>query len=1610
MTSDTPAPSRTRLRKGLFCFLFFCLCCCTLLVLTLSTETGFQFILRTADNLSGPAFSVQEIEGRLFSRWRLGKVKVHIDQKVDLALDELVFAWSPLALVEKKLVLHQLVAQGLDLRLKGADKEDKEKERDGPVTLPTITLPLAIELEELLVRDGQIFFSETGKPLIINEVILQATTQESQARNREQEKAAQQGSLVNIQRIKVDLRDYGIDLQGKIGFHDAWPMNLKGSWQVADPGINDLDGTLDAQGNLDELNLLLTLTAPAEVTLEGKLTDILNDLKWQAAAKTGHLHLRDIKVDVPVDGNLRIIEASGTTGSYQGTLAADIHYQGYPPVQAEAKVIAADYTGLAIDYLSIRHQESILTTRGKMQWKGGFSWQAELEAKALDPSLVAEKWPGTIHGLIQSHGQLGASGTALEVNIDALNGELVGFPLKGSGGMALDQQGVKFENLQLQAGSAEAQIDGRIAKDNTLDLKVQAGSDDLSLFFPEYAGKIHLQGTATGQQENPGIDLVLEGSGLKFAGYTLNKVQADLAADLIMGNQQRQDNQMKVKKMRLLLDQDMSLDVSGQVGWGEEIAWQAEVRGEQLNPGFFLPEWSGNIQTKIRSQGRKNKEKLVAQVELDELSGALRGFPLAGKGQITLDGKKIDIKELHLQSGSTQVAINGQADEQQIQVTVLAGSEDLSSLLPDLKGGVEAKIEAQGKPTEPAIRLSLTGENINFQEYSLEHLQGNVQTTLNLEKGKQAAQMDEFRLVVNKKSSLAATGTVGWGDEISWQVDLDGKQFDPSLIAPEWPGDINAKIATQGQKKGEKMTVAVNIKELMGTLRDLPLSGNGTAELKNKAFQVDGLHLGLGSGQVWVDGSVDPAQQLDITFKAQSADIADLLPGAQGNFQLKGALHGKAQQPNLNLTMKAGDIKYAEYQLKKLNSDIAADLREQGKITAHLDGEGFRLKEEEMSTLSLDIQGTTEDHRLKLALTGTPGTAQLVAKGGLQGQQKVWTGQLTQLGLEHGQFGAWKIAGPAALRLSGQEARLADFSLHHQKMNIALNGAWKKEGGWQVKGAVNNFNLKLLQDWQLPAPDLQGIAQLKLTAQGRGAVPEQAKISFKLPRLSLATEVFEDDKEDPVTKIWRWTENSLEAQLKDGRARLQARTQFQSDSQKSNLKKQRDSIATLEVVVENCTDFSKPENMPLRGQLDLDLKDLSPLAHLTHEAVQGTGEFGGRVLLSGTARKPAVNGKLALRKGGAKENEKEGEIFLPVAGIGLKDIQIAFAGDKRSNTVKAECASGQGKIQLSGVARQDASQHWIADLTVTGENFQAADLPEYRAVISPDLRLHYASTDTRLSGTVTLNKAEIAPTGFSGAISSSADVVIIDDEQPVKGTSPMYLDLKLVMGEEVMVNTFGLKGFLDGNLQIKAKPGRPLIALGTLDLRDGTFDFEGNILELSQSRVFYQGGPIGDPGLDIQASREIDKMELGLHLTGSVGKMDMQLFSDTAMDESEILSYLLTGQDISKSGEENSALSPTEATLGKVGGGVLLKTVDPLKTLDMEGLVDLSIGGGEDASDVSLVMGKEIYKDLYISYGKDLTGDGGTFKARYDLLYGFSVETATNANSNGADLLWSWEH
>ena len=1341
-----PEPRRSLLR-GTLRRLVCCACALLLfisggLAFLICTESGLQLIVRAADHVAGPYFSAEQAQGRLIDQWRLSNVRIQVKDEVDISVKSFEFRWQPLAmLTQRELHLHRLAARGLVVRIVDSDDKKRERHKRKRIVLPEIHLPLGLRIDELHVTESKIVAADGEDALVIHEAFAQAVAQDDHA---------------EVLRLHVETSQFGADLSGKVRFTGAWPVQAGGTWSVPDHGINELRGTVAAVGDLSKVAVQATMISPAKVTLKGEATDIFNELHWQAAAETGHFHLRDIKVDVPVDGSLRIVSAAGTVKSYGGVLAADIHHEGYPSVQAEAKVTAADYSGLKVDYLTVRHAASELSLRGEMQWKGGFAWQAELAAKDLDPALAAAAWPGTISGQVRSSGRLAAGQQSLDIDLDNLHGELRGQPFKLGGSMALADKKLTLKDVALESGLATARISGTADAAKQINLSVQAEAADLSAFAPDAGGSLKLEGKAAGAAENAAITLSLSGSKLTFREHALSTLDVKADAALTDGG-----SGLIVHNVNAVADGPSVVQLQGKVGW---------------------------------------KDGLAAEVRIDKLDSKLHGVPLQGSGMAKLDGGSITLEGLHLQSGS---------------------------------------------------------------------------------------------------SFIQASGTA------------------------------------------------------------------------------------------------DMAKELALSFKAGSDDLASIAPQAGGSFRLEGAVSGTQQQPALSLNASGSKLRFHDYSLKELKAAVKADMAIDGQMDAEIKADGIQIKKDLISTASLRAKGSAMQHRLDFTVDGSRGTLQLAADGGWKEQQ--WQGQLADMKVENKQFGAWKTERAADLLLSAERCSLSGFALTQEQVRAAVNGQWAKSSGWQAQAQLDRLSLELLEKWNLPVPEnlpeIRGVLAVSAAAQGQGALPQQAELMVSLPELALTAEDYE---EEGRSTTWRWRDNQIAATLKNDTLRLTAQTSFQDGS-----------TATLNASVSKCGDFSRLEQMPLSGKAVVNIMDIAPLTQLTGYMVQTQGGFGGTVDLLGTAAKPQLDGLLALKKG----LSGEGRIHVPAAGINLRELRLTAAGDGSSNQLDLTAASGQGQLRASGEISRKPGQPLSAEVSIKGDNFQAVDLPEYQAVISPDLRLTYSGKGAALTGKLLVPKARIAPLGFSGAAPSSKDVVVIDSESgPPEHSLPFSAAIAVELGQEVAVDAFGLKGFLDGGLKINAKPEQTVTALGAIYLRDASVDFEGVALQLNEGRIFYQGGPVDKPGLDIRASKTVNKVEAGIHLTGGVDDMSIKLFSDTPMQDSEILSWLLSGQNsMSSSRGGEAALSPAAAALSKIGGGALLKSVNPLAAIDMEDFVDVSIGGGKEASDVSLVMGKEIYKDLYLSYGKDLTGEGGSFRARYDLKYGFSVESETTSKTTGADLIWSLE-
>jgi len=495
----SPLPRRSACRAalrrlalcGLACFLLVS----ASLAFLIGTERGLQLIVRTAGQLAGPYFSAEHAQGRLLDYWRLGDVRIHVKDEVEITVKDFSFSWQPLALFqERTLHVSKAAATGLTVRI--LDSPKKEKKARKRIVLPELSLPLGVRIDELRVAASKIVADDGEDALVIHEAVAQAAAQDDHA---------------EVLRLHADTSQFGADLSGKVRFTGAWPVQAGGSWSVPDHGINQLVGTVAAQGDFSKAAVQATMSSPAKVTLQGQVTDIFNELHWQAAAESGHFRLSDLKINVPVDGTLRIVEASGTVKSYRGTVAAEIHHEGYPPVQAEAKVAADNYSGLKIDYLTVRYAASELTLRGDMRWKGGFSWQAELAAKELDPALAAVDWPGKISGKVRSSGALAAGRQVLELAIDKVQGELRGQPFSLGGSVSLADKKLTIDELVLDSGLAKARISGTADAAKQISLSVQAEAADLAAFTPEAGGSLQLEGSAAGPAENAAVTLHLNG-------------------------------------------------------------------------------------------------------------------------------------------------------------------------------------------------------------------------------------------------------------------------------------------------------------------------------------------------------------------------------------------------------------------------------------------------------------------------------------------------------------------------------------------------------------------------------------------------------------------------------------------------------------------------------------------------------------------------------------------------------------------------------------------------------------------------------------------------------------------------------------------------------------------------------------------------------------------------------------------------------------------------------------------------------------------------------------------------------------------------------------------
>ena len=149
------------------------------------------------------------------------------------------------------------------------------------------------------------------------------------------------------------------------------------------------------------------------------------------------------------------------------------------------------------------------------------------------------------------------------------------------------------------------------------------------------------------------------------------------------------------------------------------------------------------------------------------------------------------------------------------------------------------------------------------------------------------------------------------------------------------------------------------------------------------------------------------------------------------------------------------------------------------------------------------------------------------------------------------------------------------------------------------------------------------------------------------------------------------------------------------------------------------------------------------------------------------------------------------------------------------------------------------------------------------------------------------------------------------------------------------------------------------------------------------------------------ASRRVEDVRAGIRAKGTLKVPEISLFSNPAMPDSDIISYIAFGRPQSEIGQSEGSMTDS----GLVAGGNMLTGI--LGT--SMGLEEFSVESGATLQEASMVLGTYLSPQLYVRYRTGLYDAINEFEMRYEFSRRWSVRTVTSVETSSAEILFSFE-
>ncbi|OOV90142.1 translocation/assembly module TamB domain-containing protein [Pseudomonas sp. MF4836] len=860
--------------------------------LLVGTQAGSRWALGRV-----PGLSVENFAGQLAGQWSAD----HLLWEQGSSRVELVapkFAWSPSCLLRMTLCIEQLDVEQVSLQFPpGSD------DNSGPISLPDLQLPLAIELGQ--VRVGNLLFngSEQLKGL---QLAAQWTAQGLQ-----------------IDSLQLQRDDLSLNLAGLLHPSGNWPLQASGNLTLPAPGNEPWALALKVEGDLLKT---LTLHADSSGYLQGQLSGELQPLVENLPAQV-RITADAFKASAELPDTLMLNQLL-LTG--QGDLKHGYQLQGSASLPAEQGPVALALTGkvdangaqiAALD-LTANDKQSLKLT-GALDWSEGFS--AEGKVAWLDfpwhrlypvidePAVAVRTFNAEVsyrdgHYLGNFQGDLDGPAGAFSL----------GSPFSG------DLTQIFLPEFKLAAGQGKAEghlklqfADG-IAWDTALQLSAINPAYWLAELPGTLAGPLRSQGQLKNEQLKLNADLDLKG---KLRGQPA----------VLQAKADGQGQQWTLSTLDIRLGDNR---INGSGSLQQKLAGQLDIKLPRL--GQLWPQLRGQANGRLDLAGTLNAPQGKLDLQGQQLAfvdNRLQNLVVAANLD-SAQKARLDLKGSGIQVGDTQLG-----------TLALAGQGDIKNQ--------KLQLDLQG----PLLKLALGLDGVLNQ--------GNWRGRL--ASGEIQSGGQDWKLQAPAKLEYLADGKLNFGAHCwaSGAASLCGedqrlmpepklryhlKQFPLDSLAQwlpkdfAWKGQLNADLQLDVPASGPKGQILVDASG--GTLRikekdqwlDFPyqaLKLNTTLNPKRIDTRLE--FAGGKLGELLVQAQINPLAKnkaLSGDFRLSGLDLAVVRPFVPMVEKLAGNLNGSgrlsggllAPQVNGNLTLSGGEVSGSELPISLEDLQLQAQI------------------------------------------------------------------------------------------------------------------------------------------------------------------------------------------------------------------------------------------------------------------------------------------------------------------------------------------------------------------------------------------------------------------------------------------------------------------------------------------------------------------------------------------------------------------------------------------------------------------------------------------------------------------------------------------------------------